>query len=199
MNLNWLTALEIGLVIVVGLALYALARRGIRTLTNRSLLSEQAAMVMGSVVKWLFIIAVTLTSLNILNISATTLWASLSAVLMLVALGFVAVWSILSNASCALFLVIFSPFRIGDEIELMDPAVLDPAKPGLRGKVITITFLYTVLSETDCEGNENLVHVPNNLFFQRAIRCRKGSNTTPLRSALFESVQKKQEEKEEAL
>jgi len=196
MNFNWLVLSEIVLVIVVGLALYLLARRGIRSIESRHIVSLQSSLIITSVIKWAFIVTITLTCLNILGISATSLWASLSAVLMLVALGFVAVWSILSNASCALFLVIFSPFRIGDEIEIIEPALLDPQKPGLRGRVITISFIYTTVAETDAEGNENLVHVPNNQFFQKAIRCRKGKNTSSLKEALFEKASAPEFEKE---
>jgi len=195
MNFNWLVLSEIVLVVVIGVVLYLLARRGIRSIERRHIVSLQSSLIITSVIKWAFIVTITLTCLNIFGISATSLWASLSAVLMLVALGFVAVWSILSNASCALFLVIFSPFRIGDEIEIIEPAMLDPQKPGLRGRVITISFIYTTVAETDSEGYENLVHVPNNQLFQKAIRCRKGTNTSSLKEALFEKTPELEKEK----
>lgn len=173
------------LVIAVGLLLYGIAHRGIRSLAARELLTAQVAAISDSVIKWAFIITVTLIGLNIVGISVTSLWASLSAIFMLVAIGFVAVWSVLSNASCALFLVVFAPFRIGDEIEILEPAALDPDKPGIRGRVTDISFLYTTLAQVNGEA-EDLIRVPNNQFFQKAIRCHRGSDTHSLKQALFE-------------
>ena len=192
MTLDPLILLELLIVIAVGFVLYTLARRGLGTMQKRNLLTLQTHLILKGTIKWSFIIAITFTCLSIIGISATSIWASLSAVLMLVALGFVAVWSILSNASCALFLVVFSPFRIGDEIEIIEASSLDPDKPGLKGRVINISFIYTTLVETAPDGTENRVHVPNNQLFQRAIRCRRGDNTSSLKAALFEKAPKEE-------
>jgi small-conductance mechanosensitive channel len=178
-------SIKLLLVIGIGLLLSGVARRGIRSLATRNLLSPQIAAIGASIIKWVFLIAVSLVGLNILGISVTSLWASLSAILMLVAIGFVAVWSVLSNASCALFLVVFAPFRIGDEIEILEPAALDPDKPGIRGRVADISFLYTTLVRGG-EEEQEVIQVPNNQFFQKAIRCRRGSGTRSLKQALFE-------------
>src|SRR4051812_36942040 len=40
-------------------------------------------------------------------------WAALSAVLATLAIGFVAVWSIMSNPLCTVILIAFKPFTIG--------------------------------------------------------------------------------------
>lgn len=194
MHFDMYTVLEIVLVTLVAFALYTVARRGIRSLEKKNTLTLQSASIITGVIKWAFIIGVTLTLLNIIGISAASIWTSLSAVLMLIALGFVAVWSILSNASCALFLVMFSPFRIGDEIEILSPGGNDPAMPGLRGKVIKISFVYTTLVETTPDGEEYRVHLPNNQLFQNAIRTRRGRNTSSLKSALFSQKDSKSAE-----
>ena len=187
MHLNLMVILEILIIAVVGFVLYTIARRGIRTMERRNLLSLQSSVILTGVLKWPFIVAIVFSALNAAGLSAAAIWASLSAVLMLVALGFVAVWSILSNASCALFLVAFSPFRIGDEIEVLDPSNVNSASPGLRGKVIKISFIYTTLLETLENGERNKVHLPNNQLFQNAVRCRSGKNTTSLKQALFDN------------
>jgi len=186
MMLIMITVLKLALVIALGLGVNLAARRGIHSLAGNNVLSAQAEIVLNGLIKWSLILVIIVTCLQILGISVTVIWAGISAVLMLVAVGFVAVWSILSNASCAVFLVIFAPFRIGDEIEILEPSALDPAKPGLRGRVRDISFLYTTLDEFN-GGEENLVRVPNNQFFQKAIRCHRGENTTSLKQALFES------------
>jgi len=185
MTLGIITALKLLLVTAVGLGVNAVARRGINSVATRDILSVQAAVVLNGIIKWTLIIVVIIICLQIVGISVTVIWASISAVLMLVAVGFVAVWSILSNASCALFLVIFAPFRIGDEIEILEPSVVEPGKTGLRGRVCDISFLYTTLAQPNDDG-DILVRIPNNQFFQKAIRCHRGENTQSLKQVLFQ-------------
>ena len=95
-------------------------------------------------------------------------WASVTAVLAMVAVGFVAVWSVLSNAFCSVVLMIVRPFNVGDSIEI----------PGdtWRGKVIDFNMIFTTLRDDD----GSLLQVPNNLFFQKPIRRIIGSNTISL-------------------
>lgn len=185
MSNEMLILLKLLLIAAIGMLLYGIARRGIDSLWKRGVLSPTAAEVTGSIVKWTLIIVVVLVGLNIVGISVTSLWASLSAILMLVAIGFVAVWSILSNISSALLLVLSSPFRIGDEIEILEPSLQDPDKPALKGRIKDISFFYTTLEPAGADRDDHTVHVPNNVFFQKAVRCRKGDNTSSLRQALF--------------
>jgi small-conductance mechanosensitive channel len=84
----------------------------------------------------------------------------LSTVLAMVAIGFVAVWSILSNTLCTIIIMIFRPFSVGDEIEFAG----DPVK----GRVIDLNFFYTTLDA----GDGSVLQVPNNMFFQKVVRRR---------------------------
>ncbi len=95
-------------------------------------------------------------------------WTSLTALLAMVAVGFVAVWSVLSNAFCSIVLMISRPFNVGDSIEIS-------GEPW-RGKVIDFNLIYSTLR--DMEGA--MLLVPNNLFFQKPIRRMIGANTIPL-------------------
>lgn len=193
MTLDSMKAVEMVLVVAVGLAVNIAARRGVHFLTSGRVISAQSSVILQSTVKWAILVLVIVTCLQIVGIPVTVIWASVSAVLMLVAVGFVAVWSILSNASCALFLVMFAPFRIGDEIEIVEPSSSDPDKPGLRGRVKDISFLYTTLEENNGD-RVTLVRVPNNQFFQKAIRCRSGADTQSLKQALFEYTEAPRDE-----
>ncbi len=192
MSQELITLLKLLLIIAVGIGLYVLSHRGLQSLNKRELMSLMATTIYTSVIKWLLIIAVVLTGLNTLGISVVSIWASLSAVLMLVAIGFVAVWSILSNVSAAMLLVISAPFRIGDEIEILEPSTQDPEKPGLRGRIKDISFFYTTMEQTGEDQEDRLVRIPNNLFFQKAIRCWQGNNTKGLKQALFDSAGEKE-------
>ncbi len=92
---------------------------------------------------------------------AVDFFAVLGGLLALLGIGFVAVWSILSNVLCTLLLLTVRPFRIGDELELAP----DP----LRGRVVDLNLFFTTLQAPD----GRLVQLPNNLFFQRAIIRRR--------------------------
>ncbi len=96
-----------------------------------------------------------------LGIEIAPLWTLVSAVFAMIAIGFVAVWSVASNVLCALMLLIYQPFKVGSAVEL--PVA------GVRGKVVNFNLIYTTL-----RGEEgDLIEVPNNAFFQQPIRHRE--------------------------
>jgi small-conductance mechanosensitive channel len=86
------------------------------------------------------------------------LFVILSTVLTLVAIGFVAVWSVLSHFLCTYLIVLFRPFRVGDRVDF----------PGedIGGRVVEMTNLFTILED----GRGARFHVPNNAFFQKTIK-----------------------------
>lgn len=131
-----------------------------------------------SIARILLFTIVTLLGLGFFGVSVATFWAALSGVLVMVGVGFVAMWSVLSNIFCAVLLAVFAPFRIGDEIEIQDPA----ATATLRGRVIGIDMMFVSLSDASAEGV--IVRVPNNLIFQKYVRCWPGSGTHSLRHFL---------------
>lgn len=98
------------------------------------------------------------------------LWTALSAFVALLAVGFVAFWSVASNVLCAFILHFVRPFRVGDDIELFDP---NNEKAGVRGKVLDIGAFYTVLADAAHEQGRLLI--PNNLILQRGVRLFKGA------------------------
>lgn len=98
-----------------------------------------------------------------------TLISVIGTILGLIAIGFVAVWSVLSNLLCAFVMVLFKPFAVGDEIELT-------GGDGVKGKVIDLSLIFTTLST----GKDETILVPNNLFFQRIIKRHAGTVTVGL-------------------
>ena len=85
-------------------------------------------------------------------------WVVVTGFIGLVAIGFFAVWSLLSNFVAGIFLFLSDPFRISDEIELPEVEV--------GGKVRDIRPLFVVLEE----ASGHTVYVPNNLLFQKTFR-----------------------------
>lgn len=99
-------------------------------------------------------------------------WGAVTTVLAMVGVGFIAVWSVLSNAMCTFVLIFSRPFRVGDHVELVGDKV--------EGRVVDLTLIYTTLRADDGA----LVRIPNNLFFQRVVRCREGTARIELEDQL---------------
>jgi len=175
--------------ILIAIIAYKLLCHGVNRLSRKGLIPNQLRTTIQPIMKWLIILITMLISFGFFGISVTSFWATLSGILVLVAIGFVAVWSVLSNILCSILLVIFAPFRIGDEIEVQDPA----APITIRGKVIGINMFFTTLQgngsdETGVEAH--LVRVPNNLFFQKYVRRWPGTGTQSLKSYLADEHQR---------
>lgn len=169
--------------------MYTVLQRALKALEDQGYVTEQAVFVLRGTVKWATIFLAVMVALHTLGVPLSSVWTAVSAVFVLVAIGFVAQWSILSNSLCAVFLVLYSPFRVGDEIELIEPAAVDSAKPGVRGRVVDISLLFTTIVPVSAAADEERVariQVPNNMFFQKAILCRPGTDTKSLRQALGE-------------
>ena len=86
------------------------------------------------------------------------LWVLVTGFVGLVAIGFFAVWSLLSNIIAGFFLFLSDPFKINDEIEVPEVS--------LEGKVLDIRPLFVVLEEP----SGHTVFVPNNVLFQKSFR-----------------------------
>jgi small-conductance mechanosensitive channel len=179
--------LQSALVLLVAGVAYGLLARSVRKLVAAGYIDDQLKAVVTAVAKALLGIIALLLVLGFFGVSVASFWAALSGVLVLVALGFVAVWSILSNVMSSILLVVFAPFRIGDRIEIQDPN--SEVREG--GRVVGINLMFTTLidDEMPAEGEaarEVVVRVPNNIFFQKYVRCLPGStrNTRSLRQHL---------------
>jgi len=130
--------------------------------------------------RWTILLVTVLILMQALGVFGNA-WALISAGLAAVAVGFVAAWSILSNATAALLVLTFRPFRVGDMVEL-----LEPNGAAIGGRVVDMNLMYTTLSVQSAEAEQpvapQLLHVPNNLFFQRVLRTRssheRGSKVT---------------------
>lgn len=111
------------------------------------------------VVRWFVIAGLSVAALLALGIDLQGLWSTLVAVLSLVAIGFVAMWSILSHMLASILIVIFRPFEVGDRVEIVGD---DP----VLGEVTDLNPVYTTLRTKD----GGTLQIPNNLFFQKVLK-----------------------------
>lgn len=91
----------------------------------------------------------------------------ISGVLGLIAIGFFAVWSMLSNILAGFFLFLSDPFRIDDEIVVLPEEI--------SGKVREIKLLFVVLENQ--QGD--ILHIPNNFLFQKVIKKTNNKPNKP--------------------
>lgn len=155
------------LALLVWLA-YRLVARGVRALCERSKLPPQLARSIVKVCGWMAVVVAVVLVLQQFGVWANA-WAFLSAALALIGVGFIAVWSVLSNAACAVILMIARPFQVGDTIEVIGG--------DLRGEVIDFNLLFTTLRDEQGDW----IQVPNNQFFQNSFRLRPGKKNVALR------------------
>jgi hypothetical protein len=115
----------------------------------------------------LVVVALTIIAIN--GWQVDSLWSFLTTLLAMVAIGFVAVWSVLSNILATFIILVWRPFNVGEHIEILPEAI--------EGQVVDINFMYTTL-RTEQGGK---MAVPNNLFTQKFI-SRKLLRGEPQRS-----------------
>ncbi len=171
--------------ILVAIAVYYASSRALRRVSAEGILEPRLFSLLLGAVRWLVLIVLFLVLLSVVGVSVGTLWAGFTGVLALVAVGVVAMWSILSNVTCSVLLIIFAPFRIGDEIEIQETT----NEFFVRGRVIGINMLFTSLEatrETESGTEQTVLRVPNNQFFQKYVRRIPGQRTQSLKKFVSE-------------
>jgi small-conductance mechanosensitive channel len=155
------------LIIAVAWILHRLVRALIGRLGTRSIFPAPLVVGLRRTASSLITIAALLLALDQFGVSATVLWTAFTGFVAVAAIAFFAGWSVLSNVFCMLLIVTTRPFRLYDEIEVLE----NGEKPGLRGQVVDLNLIYTTLRETGPDGTgRSVLQVPNSLFFQRIIR-----------------------------
>lgn len=158
---------QVLLILLVAYLLQRLLGRALGRLAGRYPLPPELLLSLRGGIRWFIMGSALIMVLERFGVSATVLWTAFSGFVAVAAVAFFAIWSVLSNLLCAVLIFSVGPFRIGDQVEVVDSA----DKPGLRGRVIAINLLYTTLEETHPEnGERNLVQIPNSMFFQKAVR-----------------------------
>lgn len=150
------------IIIVFALFVHGAAKRWLEVFAQHRGLAGSVKSLIRIVIRWTILLLTVLLVAHQFGVLANV-WAAFAAVLTLVAIGFVAVWSILSNLLATVLVLLFRPFSVGDNVELI------PENVG--GKVIDLNGLFTTLRAED----GSLIQLPNNLFFQKILRRREAS------------------------
>lgn len=171
-------AAQIALILLVSLSLLTLSRRLIRSMSARGILPPELVVGTRRVIAFLIYATTFLFVLDRLGVSGTVLWTAFTGFAAVAAVAFFAAWSVLSNIFCTILIVMTRPFRLHDYIELLE----NGEKPGLKGRVVDLNLIYTTIQEDDAGQGSTVLQIPNNLFFQRAVRRWRGG--VPLQSRI---------------
>lgn len=156
----WGTRLLVPIIMVLlGITLYTVLSRAMSRAVHNGWVAPLMELRVRSVLRWSITVVVILAALQTSGVFEHA-WAVLSAVLATLAVAFVAIWSVLTNALCAIILIIFKPFQLGQRITLIDFG----STHLIRGDVADINLMFTTLKSDTCE-----FRIPNTLFFQRII------------------------------
>ncbi len=149
--------IDVGAILVVGGILLLLLMRATGYMAEWANISELAFRPIKFVIRWAGLLIIAGFVVNkIFEIDLLNLIVGGFA---LVAIGVVAVWSMLSHMTATFLLILFRPFKIHDWINFPGEEV--------GGHVIDLNLFYTLL-END-EAGEHFI-IPNNLFFQKTFR-----------------------------
>lgn len=159
-------------VIVAAVVAYAVVVRGVNLAERRGRLPRSIAFALRKVLRWAtFLVAATLL-LQVFG-AFESVFGALAGVMALIAGGFVAFWSVLSNILCAIILLIARPFMLGDRLTF-------PGDNNLTGEVSDFNLLFTTLLTDDGK----LLQVPNSLFFQKLFLREHGARPKELAESL---------------
>jgi hypothetical protein len=156
-SLNWRAVGLVLLAVVIAVVVDRIATAALITLHQTGRLPESTTRIFRRWMRGLLVVLVVLSFIAIGGWQIDSIWTFLTTVLAMVAIGFVAVWSILSNLLATLVILVWRPFNVGEEIQLLPE--------GVAGRVVDINFMYTVLKAEDGSRTS----VPNSLFAQKFI------------------------------
>jgi len=148
--------IQAGVIVVVGTLILMLALRGMRYLARKAEISKLAVRPVGFLIRWAAIFLIL--GLLVNKLFAVDLMSIIIGGLAMVAIGVVAVWSLLSHTTSTMLLILLRPFRIYDWITFPGEEV--------GGRVVDLNLFYTLL---DNEEGEHFI-IPNNSFFQKTFR-----------------------------
>jgi small-conductance mechanosensitive channel len=145
-----------------------LVRQSLARLQRRIPLSLDTVLVLQRLSAGVLWTVLLLFLLHLWGINVSGLWAMLVSVLAVIGVGLLAVWTMISNITASLFIWIWRPYELGQQIEILPE--------GFKGRAVDRNMMFTEVREDD----GNILAIPNNLFFQRIIRRSPDGSQEPI-------------------
>lgn len=159
-NVDLATVLATFAVLAVAFAAILVTKRLLRQAIRRIeyYLPYEMLLVVSRITVGALWVVTALLVLSLWGVSVDGLWTLLISVAAIIGVGFLAVWTMVSNITASLFIIIWRPYRLGQTIEVLPE--------GLKGRVIDRNLMFTVVRD-EAGG---VLQIPNNLFFQKIFR-----------------------------
>ncbi|MFN7139171.1 MAG: mechanosensitive ion channel family protein [Limisphaerales bacterium] len=154
--------IEAIIILLAAIALFFGLNRGLIILAKGANLPTLAFKPVRLILRYGILVLAVCLILTRFGINVNGILAVFATVMAMVAIGFVAVWSVLSNFLCTFVLIIFKPFSVGDELEI--------PTDNIKGRVVDLTLIFTTLRGAEGEHYQ----IPNNMFFQRIFKIKSG-------------------------
>ncbi|TVR14470.1 MAG: mechanosensitive ion channel family protein [Planctomycetota bacterium] len=181
--------------VVLGVVVWLVLKKLLDRLFQRTRMVPAFAIFVQRGLRWAMILIITLAVIQQAGVELGLLWGMLSAGVAMVAIGFVAVWSMLSNCTAAFILLMSRPFRIGDTVEITEAT----GGAALKGVLVDISLMYTSIEERRDDGEVQMVRIPNNVVLQKTIRVVPSRDGVDLGEHLSEQMMQQGRSEEEAL
>jgi small-conductance mechanosensitive channel len=159
MNTEFIVKIAIGVglllayIIVVSIKGY-LVRRYAR---GKHIEAERTALVNRLITAFLFIGLVVAQAIT-WGVHLSGLYVFVTSFFAMVAIGFFAVWSVLSNITSSVLIFFLFPYKIGDYIQVVGDDI--------SGRITDITLFHLIVENED----KSVVTIPNNVVIQKSIR-----------------------------
>lgn len=150
--------IRIAVILLVGYLLTLFALKALGSVGSKSKIPVLVLQPLRNMVK---LVAVAIVITLVAGQFGIELMTILTATVAMVAIGFIAVWSMVSNVTATFLLVTVRPFNIGDTVKFAGEEV--------AGKVMDVNLFYTTI-QTD---EDACYQVPNNMFFQKVLKRSK--------------------------
>jgi small-conductance mechanosensitive channel len=92
------------------------------------------------------------------GVHVSGLYVFITSFFAMVAIGFFAVWSVLSNITASVLIFFLFPYKIGDHIQVVGDDI--------KGTITDITLFHLIVES----GDTGIVTIPNNVVIQKSIR-----------------------------
>ncbi len=153
-----MNALFVGLVALIYLVLVSVVSRSIRKLGISKQVSAYRIRYVTRIVQISMFVFFVILALSVSGFEYSQITIFLSSVFAVLGVGLFAQWSILSNLTASMIIFFGFPYRVGDEIRVLD-------KDGdIAGFVEEITLFHVLIKQGD-----QLITYPNTLILQKAV------------------------------
>ncbi|MCC8019421.1 MAG: mechanosensitive ion channel family protein [Rikenellaceae bacterium] len=96
------------------------------------------------------------------GVKTNNLWVAISSIIAILGVALFAQWSVLSNVTAGIIMFFGAPFRVGDDITIIDKDI------PIEATIENIHTFYTHIRKPDGQ----LIVIPNNLFLQKIVSIK---------------------------